>query len=176
MGTGIGLAFVKQMVESMNGSITAANSKEEEPNLPFGYPYRIKAHIEIRVEESEPALSSLPENNEKPAEACDITVIDEEPLENANPLILIVEDNQDVSFYIHKLVEGKYRIRHAHNGCEALNVCNENMPDLIITDLMMPEMDGYTLCQNIRSSQTLNHIPIIITTAKSEETDRLKGI
>ena len=91
-------------------------------------------------------------------------------------MILIVEDNQDVSFYIHKLVEGKYRIRHAHNGCEALNVCNENMPDLIITDLMMPEMDGYTLCQNIRSSQTLNHIPIIITTAKSEETDRLKGI
>lgn len=177
MGTGIGLAFVKQMVESMNGSITAANSKEGGAEFTIRIPLQNpKAHIEIRVEESEPALSSLPENNEKPAEACDITVIDEEPLENANPLILIVEDNQDVSFYIHKLVEGKYRIRHAHNGCEALNVCNENMPDLIITDLMMPEMDGYTLCQNIRSSQTLNHIPIIITTAKSEETDRLKGI
>lgn len=177
MGTGIGLAFVKQMVESMNGSITAANSKEGGAEFTIRIPLQNpKAHIEIRVEESEPALSSLPENDEKPAEACDITVIDEEPLENANPLILIVEDNQDVSFYIHKLVEGKYRIRHAHNGCEALNVCNENMPDLIITDLMMPEMDGYTLCQNIRSSQTLNHIPIIITTAKSEETDRLKGI
>ena len=140
MGTGIGLAFVKQMVESMNGSITAANSKEGGAEFTIRMPLQnSKARIEIRAEENEPALSCLSETDEKPAEACDITVMDEEPLENANPLILIVEDNQDISFYIHKLVEGKYRIRHAHNGCEALNVCNENMPDLIITDLMMPE-------------------------------------
>ena len=176
-GTGIGLAFVKQMVESMNGSITAANSKEGGAEFTIRMSLQNpKARVEVQTDENESALNCLSKTDKGFTEANGITVVDEEPSENVNPLILIVEDNQDVSFYIHKLVEGKYRIRHAHNGCEALNVCNENMPDLIITDLMMPEMDGYTLCQNIRSSQTLNHIPIIITTAKSEETDRLKGI
>ena len=176
-GTGIGLAFVKQMVESMNGSITAANSKEGGAEFTIRMSLQNpKARVEVQTDENESALNCLSKTDKGFTEANGITVVDEEPSENVNPLILVVEDNQDVAFYIHKLIESKYRIKHAHNGYEALNVCNENMPDLIITDLMMPEMDGYTLCQNIRSSQTFNHIPIIITTAKSEETDRLKGI
>lgn len=85
------------------------------------------------------------------------------------PSILIVEDNADISYYIGRLLNGAYQIIYAQNGAEGLEIAAEQMPDLILTDLMMPEMDGYELCRRVRESEVLNHIPIIIITANQEE-------
>ena len=81
------------------------------------------------------------------------------------PSILIVEDNADISYYIGRLLNGAYQIIYAQNGAEGLEIAAEQMPDLILTDLMMPEMDGYELCRRVRESEVLIHIPIIIITA-----------
>ena len=92
------------------------------------------------------------------------------------PSILIVEDNADISYYIGRLLNGAYQIIYAQNGAEGLEIAAEQMPDLILTDLMMPEMDGYELCRRVRESEVLNHIPIIIITAKSGGKERVCGL
>ena len=87
-----------------------------------------------------------------------------------------MEDNQDVAFYIGGLLKDRYRLLYARDGKEGLEKAAEYMPDLILTDLMMPGMDGFELCREIRSSIVLNHIPIIIITAKSEDVDKVQGL
>ena len=87
-----------------------------------------------------------------------------------------MEDNQDVAFYIGGLLKDRYRLLYARDGKEGLEKAAEYMPDLILTDLMMPGMDGFDLCREIRSSIVLNHIPIIIITAKSEDVDKVQGL
>ena len=99
-----------------------------------------------------------------------------EPEEVVLPSILIVDDNADVSYYIGGLLKDAYHILYARNGAEGLEVANEYMPELIITDLMMPEMDGYELCRKVRNSDILSHIPIIIITAKCGEAERVSGL
>lgn len=93
-----------------------------------------------------------------------------------SPSILIVEDNLDISFYISTLLKGKYHLNYASDGKEGIDKAKNYMPDLILTDLMMPGMDGYMLCHEIRQSEILNHIPIIIITAKSSDADRIRGL
>lgn len=80
------------------------------------------------------------------------------------------------SYYIGRLLNGAYQIVYARNGAEGLEIAAEQMPDLILTDLMMPEMDGYELCRRVRESEVLNHIPIIIITAKSGGKERVCGL
>ena len=80
------------------------------------------------------------------------------------------------SYYIGRLLNGAYQIIYAQNGAEGLEIAAEQMPDLILTDLMMPEMDGYELCRRVRESEVLNHIPIIIITAKSGGKERVCGL
>ena len=93
------------------------------------------------------------------------------------PSILIVEDNADISYYIGRLLNGaSIKLIYAQNGAEGLEIAAEQMPDLILTDLMMPEMDGYELCRRVRESEVLNHIPIIIITAKSGGKERVCGL
>ena len=92
------------------------------------------------------------------------------------PSLLIVEDNADVAAYISSLLEAKYTISRAADGREGLAMARELMPDLIVTDLMMPHTDGLELCRQIRADQLTNHIPIIVITAKATDDDRLHGI
>lgn len=80
------------------------------------------------------------------------------------------------SYYIGRLLNGAYQIVYARNGAEGLEIAAEQMPDLILTDLMMLEMDGYELCRRVRESEVLNHIPIIIITAKSGGKERVCGL
>lgn len=90
------------------------------------------------------------------------------------PTILLVEDNADISYYIGGLLKGEYRLLYACDGGEGIEKTKEYVPDLIITDLMMPEKDGYELCREVRRSDVLNHIPIIVITAKCSEESRVQ--
>jgi len=92
------------------------------------------------------------------------------------PLVLIVEDDRDVAYYIGAQLQQRYSLRYASDGNEGLVLAQELMPDLVITDLMMHGCDGFELCQKMHESEALNHIPIIILTAKTADEDRIRGI
>lgn len=84
-------------------------------------------------------------------------------------LVLIVEDNADVAEYMTMQLKARYRLVLARDGEEGLRIATETVPDIIITDLMMPRMDGYELCQRVKESEVLNHIPVIIVTARTTQ-------
>ena len=80
----------------------------------------------------------------------------------------IFVSNADVAEYMSMQLRSRYRLAVAHDGEEGLRMATDTVPDLIITDLMMPRMDGYELCQAVKQSEVLNHIPVIIVTAKTK--------
>lgn len=90
--------------------------------------------------------------------------------------MLIVEDNREVAYYIGSLLISYYDVFYAENGEQALEKARQLVPDIIITDIMMPCMDGLQLCRHIRQEQLTCHIPIIVVTAKVTEESRLKGL
>ncbi len=179
--SGIGLSFVNQMVHQMGGIIAA------KPNLPRGTVIEIIVSTKCHDHEAEitpwaiaDAVSSnsgnrlavIPGMNDMgPADGGEL----EMKLDDAYPLVLIVEDNNDIAEYIALLLNANYRVIKACDGYDALRKAGQQLPDLIITDLMMPGMDGYELCHSIRQSQVLSDVPIMIVSARSEDKDRVKG-
>jgi signal transduction histidine kinase/ligand-binding sensor domain-containing protein/AraC-like DNA-binding protein/AmiR/NasT family two-component response regulator len=93
-----------------------------------------------------------------------------------NPTILIVEDNPDMNLYISEALKDEYRVQSAFDGQEGLELARRGLPDLIITDLMMPKTDGYRLCHKIKIDEKTSHIPVILLTAKAEQQDKLTGL
>ena len=167
MGSGIGLSLVKQLVEAINGSI----SVESEENI--GTTFIIK----LPISQSTEPIASL---NESPA-INDIFIQDGEDIESTEidddtlSRILIVEDNNDVALFIGSVINNA-NIYYASNGKEGLEKALQIVPDVIITDIMMPEMNGIEMCNKIRESDILCHIPIIIISAKATNKNKIEGL
>lgn len=171
MGTGVGLSLAKQMVETMGGQITVKSAVGK------GTVFFVTLPLKHGASQWEEWTPGEPEKNLPPSVPTPDPVSPESGASGADPAtILLVEDNQDVAFYIGGLLKDRYRLLYARDGKEGLEKAIEYMPDLILTDLMMPGMDGFDLCREIRSSIVLNHIPIIIITAKSEDVDKVQGL
>ena len=171
MGTGVGLSLAKQMVETMGGEITVKSA------IGKGSVFVVKLPLKHGTSQWEKWSPGEADKSTIPAVTAPDPVLHE--ADSSNPdttTILLVEDNQDVAFYIGGLLKNRYRLLYARDGKEGLEKAIEYMPDLILTDLMMPGMNGFDLCREIRSSIVLNHIPIIIITAKSEDIDKVQGI
>ncbi len=176
MGSGIGLTLVKQITEQLNGTITVESS------LGKGSVFTVT--LPATCSQSVKALStSQPVPQQIAADSIQYTEIiqDEEEAStkqenDTRSIALIVEDNIDVAEYIQLCLKDKYLIRFAQNGKEGFEKAQRLMPDIIITDLMMPVMDGLQLCSQIRQSEILNHIPVVMVTAKSTDRDRLQGL
>ena len=172
--TGIGLNFVKNMVEKMRGTITAENTGQGARfvvAMPLNNPnveaYAWDGTIE-RAELRHPRLNG----QDTPA----TQYRDTEGNEPEPAMLLVVEDNPDIARYIGMVTGRKYNTMFAANGEEALAKAQETMPDIILTDLMMDGMDGIELCKRVRANDILNHIPIIVITAKTEDADRLEAL
>lgn len=171
MGTGVGLSLAKQMVETMGGQITVKSAVGK------GTVFFVTLPLKHGASQWEEWIPGEPEKNLTPSVPTPDPVSPETEPSGTDPItILLVEDNQDVAFYIGGLLKDRYRLLYARDGKEGLEKAAEYMPDLILTDLMMPGMDGFELCREIRSSIVLNHIPIIIITAKSEDVDKVQGL
>jgi signal transduction histidine kinase/DNA-binding response OmpR family regulator/ligand-binding sensor domain-containing protein len=155
-GSGLGLAIVKEVIELHGGSISV------ESKLNVGTTFKIF----LPIDESENVLPEI----QKPVEIESIKNDDDKSL------ILVVEDNYDVRNYIKENLEQHYRIEEAVNGEDGILKAIEKIPDLIITDVMMPKVDGFQLCTNLKSDQRTSHIPIIILTAKADEENKLGGL
>ncbi len=178
-GTGIGLSLTKSLVEIHHGKIQVESKKGEGSvftvTLPLG-----KSHLsedEIAITENTKTIvdEHQPLVYEEYEETSFLNTGDKEADENA-PLILLVEDNDDVRSYIKSGLKDKYRIAEAENGKEGLEKTHNLMPDLIISDVMMPEMDGITFCKKIKTELVSCHIPVILLTAKTSIEHRIEGL
>lgn len=179
-GTGIGLALVQQIVKTLNGNIGVQSEVDEGTTFNISLPIRkSKEQISITPDDG-PSHTAAPITT--PGRSLSTTTPqpgDESPATeetDSTTLVLVVEDNQDVADYIGRQLRGKYRVAFAADGVEGIAKARELMPDLMITDLMMPHTDGLALCRAIRQDELTNHIPIVIITAKASEEDRIKGL
>ncbi|HET8830168.1 MAG TPA: ATP-binding protein, partial [Pelobium sp.] len=170
-GTGIGLAFTKDLVLLHNGSITVDSEPEK------GSSFRILLPLNSnQVINNEPVYENLEDDLLTDLEIEDIEI---EPTADANstkPIVLIVEDNTEVNEYLVALLSPNYQTFSAFNGKEGLQLALEIIPDAIISDVMMPEMDGYELCHELKSTLSTSHIPVILLTAQSDSSAHLKGV
>lgn len=183
VGSGVGLALVKQIVSALNGSISLVSKVGEGSVFTVRIPVKAPEGVEVKSLES---LGSVPtsillnaENDVMPKTDCSASISEADDADNPSDtrqLVLIVEDNADVAEYMTMLLKTRYRLAIAHDGMEGLEVATQLVPDIIVTDVMMPRMDGYEFCQAVKQSDVLNHIPVIIVTAKTTQADKLRGL
>jgi len=175
--TGIGLPFVQQMIHHMGGIVSAKD------NLPHGTDIQIilSTHCNDETAQIQPWTINDTLDNKGTSTTTPVVLTqapekaEAEHEDSSMPLLLIVEDNPDVAEYIGVVLQTHYRIIKACDGYDALNKASKSLPDLIVTDLMMPGMDGYQFCHSIRQSQVLSDVPVVIVSARSEDNDRVRG-
>ncbi len=175
VGTGIGLALVKQMTEAMNGKIEVESQlnigTKFAVTIPVkhengGYPQWVPKILSQQLNQDDNLIIPASHNDE-------LTISNND---NDKPIVLIVEDNNDVALYIEHVLNEKYCVVKANDGDEGLDKAREYVPDIIITDIMMPRTNGFEMCRLLRSDELLNHIPIVIVTARSSSKDRLEAL
>ena len=166
IGTGVGLALVKQIIDAVEGSITVESTVGKGTTFHIHVPIHHDSKREVGSTMIDNA-PFLPENEATPA--------DSENDDNQCRL-LVIEDNRDIAAYIGSLFADRYAVSYAANGKKGMEKALDLVPDLIITDLMMPGMDGLEVCRQVRGNEIINHIPIIVVTAKITEEERIKGL
>jgi len=166
VGTGIGLALTKELVELLNGEISVASE------LGTGSVFTVKLPVSRNCEHSELQLTY----KEDLIHTSEVATAGTSHFQQDEPLLLIVEDNEDVLNYLISLLQDDYELEIARDGLEGTTKAEELIPDLIITDVMMPKKDGFTLCKELKDSQKTNHIPIIVLTGKAEFEDKMTGL
>jgi DNA-binding response OmpR family regulator len=177
-GTGLGLALTKELVELHKGKIEVDSDEGKGSTfivtLPLGKNHLSPEEIIEKDIVDEKGLVEHPLIEEEIASKEKILETDTATSLN-DSLLLIVEDNSDVRHYIRTNIEEKYRIIEAINGEDGLKKAIENIPDLIISDVMMPMMDGFEMCTKIKTNEKTSHIPIIMLTAKATSKDKIEG-
>ena len=175
MGSGVGLALTKQIVDAIGGTI------EVESEVGKGTTFIIRtkqtsAPLPLQKQTDHPAELVTNSSAHMEASRTSSPLREQKEIGGTEISILIVEDNPDVAHYISQLLVNDYDIYFASDGREGIEKARELIPDLIITDLMMPGTDGLELCRTIRKDESTNHIPIIVVTAKVSEEDRIRGL
>lgn len=165
-GTGIGLSVVKELCELMGGTV------ELESEWGKGSTFTIR----IPVTRNAPLLQD--ENVEfiYPAASETTLEIREVPQDEEKPLILLIEDNLDLTLYISTLLRQQYQVITAPDGETGLKLALETIPDIIISDVMMPKMDGFRLCETLKQDLRTSHIPVVLLTAMVEHEDKIAGL
>jgi signal transduction histidine kinase/DNA-binding response OmpR family regulator len=173
-GSGIGLALVKELAELHGGGIEVESREGEGSTfavtLAVGREYFKNDEI---VEKTLDAGFQMPEEKKLFAPK---SAIRNPAFETGKPLLLLAEDNPDVRSYIAETLAADYKIIEAENGRLAFEKALESTPDLVITDLMMPEMDGTEFCKQLKSNEKTSHIPVVMLTARAEQSDKLEGL
>ncbi|MFV7235296.1 hybrid sensor histidine kinase/response regulator transcription factor [Flavobacterium sp. ZB4R12] len=180
--TGIGLAYIKKLVTVLRGEILVSSIPNEETTFTILVPCSKEAFTEKELDvEVSPVLISHHLKNileEIPGKSDDTPnkISSLEVLEDSRKTVLIVEDEKEIHLFLNDLLGEKYKIITAYNGVEALEILENKIPDIIISDVMMPFMDGVELCKKIRTDIKTCHIPFIMLTAKDSVIHRIEGL
>ena len=199
-GTGIGLSLTKELVKAMGGSISVVST------LGKGSVFTVELPITRVAESSNTEFSSAESgvrsaewgtaertgqeqglNDASPASknsalrtpnsALDHSAPDQSALESSAPgSLLLIEDNPDVVEYLSGCLEGAYQLDYAYNGRAGIEKALETVPDIIISDVMMPEKDGFEVCETLKNDERISHIPIVLLTARAGVEDRIAGL
>jgi signal transduction histidine kinase/ligand-binding sensor domain-containing protein/DNA-binding response OmpR family regulator len=174
LGSGIGLHLSRTLVELHQGTITAGNRKSEGGGscftirLPLG-----NSHIRKENLKTNPSDALL---LRRPFFAPPVDEKRKTIRSRTNHKILIVDDEPEVRHLLRQELEPSYRVLTAGNGKEALQLALAKSPDVIVADVLMPEMDGLELVKHLRSNSNISHIPLILLSSKAERSDRIRGL
>jgi DNA-binding response OmpR family regulator len=177
-GTGLGLMLTKALVELHGGEITVRSKPGEGSTFSVRFPVKgILMGEDDNIYDSD-KNSEVTDSYAKSENAELLEEQNELSLKNTSefPLILVVEDDQDLREYIARKLSRDYRVRQAQNGTEGWILTLSSFPDLVISDVIMPEMDGFMLCMKIKNDLRTSHIPVILLTAKSEMENKIQGL
>jgi signal transduction histidine kinase/DNA-binding response OmpR family regulator len=176
-GTGIGLALARQFAERHGGQLTVASTpgvgSTFELRLPFGQQHLHPEDLAPEPAATMAAEAVLPEPMEEELSATELLP---EPLPAGPPRLLVVEDNDEVRTYLCQLFEADYQVLAAEDGVVGWETALAQLPDLIISDVMMPRSDGLELCQRLKQHPKTSHIPVLLLTARTAETHELEGL
>jgi signal transduction histidine kinase/ligand-binding sensor domain-containing protein/DNA-binding NarL/FixJ family response regulator len=171
-GSGIGLALTKDLVSLCNGTIEVNSEVGKGSKFSVRLPVGLSGFSNYLIsEESDSTLPSIASEKVLPVKATK-----DEKTYNQAPVILIVEDNEDMQIYIRDILLEKYQVILSDNGIQGIEIAQGILPDLIISDVMMPELDGYELTVKMKNDQRTSHIPIILLTAYSSIENHKKGL
>ena len=171
-GMGIGLTIVRDMTMAMGGRVAVDSMKDQGSVFTVELPCKHQGDVKERFDNAiEPIVRKVR------------TVVRQEVIEPSTgdnsddrPVALVIEDHSDVAMLVGAVLEQRFAVYYASDGDQGLVKARELVPDLIVTDVKMPVMDGYELCREVRGSSELSHIPIIVLSARTSEADRIKGI
>ncbi|MGD9929106.1 MAG: ATP-binding protein [Mangrovibacterium sp.] len=169
-GTGIGLALAKELVTLLNGTIILTSNPGNETVFTVKLPVTSLAKKKFVTEEMVDEESGIQSGYSTSEQS--ISPINN----NGKQKLLIIEDNLDVVSYLKSCYQSHFSIDIAVNGNEGYAMAIETIPDLIISDIMMPGMDGFTLCKKLKEDYRTSHIPIILLTAKADIPSRIMGL
>lgn len=172
-GTGIGLALVKELVQLLGGFIHVKSTINEGSSFSVFLPIHNEAAMAQKIK---PIAQSIPSG-----EAHSDYIATQLPTEAVatnldRPVLLIVEDSRDVIYYLQSLLAEKYELLTANNGKKGLALALEHVPDIILSDVMMPQMNGYELCKKLKKDIRTSHIPVILLTAKATQESKYQGL
>lgn len=148
-GTGIGLSLVKELVELAGGTISLQSSS-------FGTSFEVRFPLQ---KQHEPAADSP------------VGLVQE-----GIPVLLLVEDDPDTAAFSISVLWEDFRVIHVENGQKAIDAIRENLPDMVLSDIMMPEKDGFELLREIRANELTNHLPVVLFSARASAESRLEGL
>lgn len=174
-GTGIGLSLVKNLVDLHHGNIEVDSEEKKGTQFTVRIPYsNIADHICLTTLNSETTQNEQKENDSYPNSTSDSS--NNQDTESAKPTILIAEDNKELRLFIKSILCDNLHILEAENGVIAFEIAKKESPDIILSDILMPEMDGKRLCQLIKQDIQTCHIPFIMITALISELNQIEGL
>ncbi|MEN0048424.1 MAG: two-component regulator propeller domain-containing protein [Bacteroidota bacterium] len=184
-GAGIGLAYTKSLVELHRGTIEVESKKGEGSCFIVRLPMEKKAYLKSEIDQSrlekfDPNSDPLEYLVAEPISSFgDATDVSDRTLEGRGeelPLLLFVDDNSDIRRFIKEGFQNDFRIIEAEDGEKGYEIALASLPDIIVSDVMMPNMNGFELCEALKTNHLTSHIPVVLLTAKSASEDELEGL
>jgi len=171
-GSGIGLALTKELVELHNGTIFIESLEGKGTTFTVKLPinddiYSVDEIIDSEIDTGAYLPPDLPDDDKS---------IDTPIQKRDKPLVLLIEDNSDMRNFILQSLEDIFQVATCIDGLQGIEKTKEIIPDLVLSDVMMPKMDGFEVCRQIRSNEITSHIPVILLTAKAALNDKIEGL
>ncbi len=173
-GTGIGLAIVKAFTELHHGEVSATSVEGKGSTFTIHIPVRQKGEVTNQPIEKIEQLVEPSSAQEVPNQARHIDELIQ-PYQTDKPEVLIIDDNVDIRTYLRTVLSEKYNVSEAADGKAGLELARKIVPDIVLSDIMMPVMDGLAFCQQLKTDKAISHIPVILLTARSLDEQRAEG-